>query len=453
MASEAELRKFIHVGFLVSQWVDRGRLQSEIEYLRRMDLYKKLGDCPQDKVLEFVEYVTARPSNCDGLERFFNTGQWLDLHPYDEEAMRETQIFKIDQQLSQLDGSTMDDTNPSQGDIDMCRADESEPDAYIGEFHINGELSTVGESHINGELDIDIDEDESDYEGADTSELLCPFNAFFLGTNYTMIHWPYPATHMTWVKRVWCALDFTLPEIAKDAAAMILLADRKKGCTLSPVFKFLNQQAKLKMQSVEAYSIPRLYLAILQAMAVCDDEAKSYIYKLVPSLNLGECSLVSDKDLLNFRGIWHWGSSRSIIDVFPTHPPKGHKMRYATLSLTDDFKWPVDWAMDWDEESSKGERLCFEKIAPHWEANLMMNNRLSNVDQYYGGVCLAAPINPHSLTKVPQGLPPSDIKRYMDMMQSAVKYQTLKGQLKLMINNDSINGDSVDKLLEQVERI
>ncbi|KAI1657621.1 hypothetical protein F4813DRAFT_359104, partial [Daldinia decipiens] len=288
--------------------------------------------------------------------------------------------------------------------------------------------------------------------GEDTLEEL-PISAVELGTNSTTYTWQYPVAHMTWVKRVLSALDLDIPEIARDAAAMILLADRKKGCTLSPVFKFLNQQAKLEMQGMTAYRIPRLYLAILQAMALCDDEAKSNIYKLVPSLKPMEYPSGSNQHILTYRGTWHWTSSKSMVEIFPTHPPRGHERPCASLSLTDDFQWPVDWAMDWDSESSKGERICFEKITPHWEAHLMTNNRTTGPLSYLSPFLLGEANGSHGPTMVPGGISASYIEKYMDMMQSAVKYQTLKGQLKLMINNGNINGDSVDNLLKQVEGI
>lgn len=459
MTSQPEAFRTMRIGFLIHKWVDDGHLQSLEEHFRRLDLHERLGNCSSDELSEFMEYMAA---NCsyDGLERFFSTHQWRDESPHSQESILESHPSNLDQHESQLGGSTMDGNNPGQGlhesnlechesdtDIDMCRADECEPDAYIGEFRI------VDESPINGELDIDIDEDESDYEGEDTPEELTPINDIILGTESTTYSWHYPVAHMTWVKRVWSALDPNLPEIARDAAAMILLADRKKGCTLSPVFKFLNQQAKLKMQSMEAYRIPRLYLAILQAMALCDDEAKSNIYKLVPSLKPKEHSSGSYRDLLAYRGTWHWGSSTSMVEIFPTHPPRGHERPYVSLSLTDDFKWPIDWAMDWDSESSKGERICFEKITPHWEAHLTINSRETDPVSYISRVSVREGGNSQGPTMVPHGMSASCIERYMDMMQSAVKYQTLKGQLKLMINNGNINGDSVDNLLKQVEGI
>ncbi|KAI0106663.1 hypothetical protein F4814DRAFT_428635 [Daldinia grandis] len=328
----------------------------------------------------------------------------------------------------------------SDTDVDMCCADECGPGIYIDEFHTGNELN------------IDIYEDESDFEGEDTPGELFPINTIALGTESTTYHWHYPTDHMSWVKRVWGALDPKLPGIAKDAAAMILLADRKEGYTLSPVFKCLNQQAKLKMQSMAAYRIPRLYLAILQAMALCDSEAKSCIYKLVPCLEPKGHSSTSNQDPFASRDTWHWGSSRSVVDVFPTHPPRDHKIPYASLGLTDDFKWPVGWAMEWDSESSKGERICFEKISPHWEAHLMEGSRESNPECYKACVVLEEGDDLRGLTMVPRGMSdPMYVEGYKHMVQSAAKYQTLTAQLKLMINNGNINGDIVGNLLKQIE--
>ncbi|KAI0853355.1 hypothetical protein F5Y00DRAFT_257380 [Daldinia vernicosa] len=313
----------------------------------------------------------------------------------------------------------------SDTDIDMCYADE---------------------------LDIDINEDKSDYEGEDEPGELFPINTIMLGTESATYHWHYPIDHMSWVKRVWSALDPELPGIAKDAAAMILLADRKERYTLSPVFKFLNQQAKLRMQGKAAARIPRLYLAILQAMALCDDKAASGIYELVPSLKPMEHSSGSNQDSSDHRGTWHWGSDTSIVEIFTTHPPKGHTNPYAILGLTDDFKWPVGWDMDWSSESSKGERICFDKISPHWEAHLMENSRESNPEWYKACVVSGEVGDLRGLAMMPRGMSDAiDVEGCMHTTQSAVKYQTLTEQLKLMINNGNISGDAVDNLLKQIE--
>ncbi|KAI8963667.1 hypothetical protein F5Y11DRAFT_364979 [Daldinia sp. FL1419] len=293
------------------------------------------------------------------------------------------------------------------------------------------------EPHTDNDLDINIEEDESDFDDECMTGELVPIS-ITLGTDSTTFRWCYPSDHMLWVKRVWMALDPELPNIVKDAAALILLADTKRNFVCSPVFKCVNQQAKIKMQSMKPHPIPRLYLAILQAMALCDEKAQAKIYNLIPSLKpQGE-----HRNERRFYA-WQWGSSRFAVEVFPTHLPEDHSEYSTSLSLTDDFYWPVDWGMDWDSESSKGERLYFDEVSQHWEAHLMENDRQSNPEWYSQCVGLENGICQEGPTEV--------CGRAVEPLQLAAKYQALTEQLKLMIKDGSINGSTVGNLLKQIK--
>ncbi|KAI1465555.1 uncharacterized protein F4812DRAFT_461869 [Daldinia caldariorum] len=310
--------------------------------------------------------------------------------------------------------------------------------------HLSTQIEKGQTTFSDHESDVDFDLDF--YYRNDPA----PLTDVTFGPESVAYHWRYRYDYIPWVKRIWSALDPKLPAVAKDAAAMILLGNVNQGCNASSVFLYINRTARSMIEGKERGPVPRLYLAILQAMALSDERAKDEIYKLVPSLKPEGYPSHEGEGLQSPHCTWHWGSSSSVVDVYPLISSTTFSQTPTSLDLTDDSLWPVrrDFFKQW--RAPGVELICFDNICTDWERHMEESSRESNPKRYKPRVSIEEGADLVVLAEMTREI----VREYMQLekyKQSAAKYEALTAQLKLMVSNGSIDGGVVGELMKQIE--
>ncbi|KAI1806576.1 hypothetical protein F4811DRAFT_550813 [Daldinia bambusicola] len=294
------------------------------------------------------------------------------------------------------------------------------------------------------ESDVDLD---TFHYGNDAA----PLTAIHFRGESVVYHWRYRYDYIPWVKRIWSALDPQLPAMAKDAAAMILLGNVNVSYIANSVVLYVNNAARFSIQGKEHEPVPRLFLAILQAMALSNERAKAHIYKLVPSLKPEEYPADKVEGHLSSRSAWHWGSSSSAVEVYPLTSLGDFSQTSASIDLTDEFLWPVEREAVKYWGAPGVELVCFDKICRDWNYLMKENSRESNPVWYKPCVSLEERADSADLVKVTRAM----AKVYTQLekcRQLAAKYKALTDHVKLMVDSGCISKGTIDELINEIER-